>query len=982
MLRGVTVSLAVAVLLVSGGFRGLVSAQRDSQASLELVDGGYVNLLIGISDRVPNNPALLDRIKLIFTEGSKFLFQATRKRVYFKDIHILVPESWEDSAEYSSVTWQRFDQRDVLVDRHSGDVPFVRGLKECGGSGQYIHLTPKYFLSQDSESRFGPYGKLITHEWAHYRWGVFDEYPYPKDVQFYAHSNGNIEAVRCVLKITGRRVLPNKPNECQEDENGLPEPACQFWDDRRGTDYTGSLMYKQFLPAVSTFCEKAANGTPEGNVHNREAPNRQNRLCNGKSIWEVMLKHSDFASGNSENDINVETVPEFTVVKKRPSHIVLVVDTSGSMRGQKLLQLKQASARLVTEILEDGEMLGLVAFAGSSRIVSPLRTLNDVNRDSLLVGINSLVADGSTSIGAGIRQGIQVLQGVSGNREDAAGGKIIVVTDGGENRSPYIADVLPLVNGLGATIDTIALGSQASQHLEMLSTSTGGTAYSLEEESSSLSDVFSKSSTTENSVTSVPITLYSEFIQIPEGQNFTGAVYIDPSIGRDTQFVFGHSQPGSIAVRMTGPNTTLITEGSPEYDANSAFQRIRIAIPGDAQVGRWHFEVSNNPQGVEKVTVLVQSHARENQEPILIESDWGHGTVVPPQIQALYVSVGQGYTPVVDADVRAVVDLPCGNGKETMTLHPKDDGIGADITKDDGVYSSYFTEFCGKGRYSVNIEVINDGQATSVAFGSIIGLGAAINPESTGDDSQYPPEPELRSTGEFRRVSIGGSFKCEESNNCSRSIDMYPPARITDLMATNVDPNTKQIKLTFTAPGDDLSTGKVSYYVIVMSRNVSDIYDNFDGVPEVPLDSFVEGNITETKDAGEIEVFVVRVTETGTFSYAFAVVAIDDDGNRGEPSNVVTSSARERRPVPPSTVSPSAVSPSAVQPSAVQPSGVSLGLVIGCSLGGAVILILVVIIAVFVRRRRRQAKKRETGPRAPHINSSPEDGIDNETYIN
>lgn len=35
--------------------------------------------------------------------------------------------------------------------------------------------------------------------------------------------------------------------------------------------------------------------------------------------------------------------------------------------------------------------------------------------------------------------------------------------------------------------------------------------------------------------------------------------------------------------------------------------------------------------------------------------------------------------------------------------------LGADITKDDGVYSRYFTKFSGNGRYSVRIEVSGKG---------------------------------------------------------------------------------------------------------------------------------------------------------------------------------------------------------------------------------------------------------------------------------
>ena len=32
-------------------------------------------------------------------------------------------------------------------------------------------------------------GKTIVHEWAHYRWGVFDEFPTEDDATFYRHQN-------------------------------------------------------------------------------------------------------------------------------------------------------------------------------------------------------------------------------------------------------------------------------------------------------------------------------------------------------------------------------------------------------------------------------------------------------------------------------------------------------------------------------------------------------------------------------------------------------------------------------------------------------------------------------------------------------------------------------------------------------------------------------------------------------------------------
>ena len=62
-----------------------------------------------------------------------------------------------------------------------------------------------------------------------------------------------------------------------------------------------------------------------------------------------------------------------------------------------------------------------------------------------------------------------------------------------------------------------------------------------------------------------------------------------------------------------------------------------------------------------------------------------------------------GYIPVLGGEVTASVELPCGGETRTTTLQPKDDGTGSDIIKDDGVYSAFFTDFCGQGRYGVSV---------------------------------------------------------------------------------------------------------------------------------------------------------------------------------------------------------------------------------------------------------------------------------------
>jgi calcium-activated chloride channel regulator 4 len=44
------------------------------------------------------------------------------------------------------------------------------------------------------------------------------------------------------------------------------------------------------------FCDKDDDTVPEDKRHNRVAPNAQNKLCDGKSAWEVMRENEDFKS--------------------------------------------------------------------------------------------------------------------------------------------------------------------------------------------------------------------------------------------------------------------------------------------------------------------------------------------------------------------------------------------------------------------------------------------------------------------------------------------------------------------------------------------------------------------------------------------------------------------------------------------------------------------------------------------------------------
>ena len=69
-------------------------------ARVSLVENGYKGLVVAISPEEEENPNLVESIKNLMTKASAELYGATRQRAYFKEVTILVPQTWNlDEAE-------------------------------------------------------------------------------------------------------------------------------------------------------------------------------------------------------------------------------------------------------------------------------------------------------------------------------------------------------------------------------------------------------------------------------------------------------------------------------------------------------------------------------------------------------------------------------------------------------------------------------------------------------------------------------------------------------------------------------------------------------------------------------------------------------------------------------------------------------------------------------------------------------------------
>jgi len=171
----------------------------------------------------------------------------------------------------------------------------------------------------------------------------------------------------------------------------------------------------------------------------------------------------------------VEVVQNVWWYTKRPTNIYLVVDTSGSMEGDKIELTQIALQSFVEQIRGDRDQVGMIAFSNNADVLLSLQPLDDMGRQNLQNTIRQLSASGNTALIDGVWEAYTELL-FYGDSE--AINAIIVMTDGHENNST--ATLLSLrarlqqEKNLTVVIFTIAFGSDADEELMLELAEIGG----------------------------------------------------------------------------------------------------------------------------------------------------------------------------------------------------------------------------------------------------------------------------------------------------------------------------------------------------------------------------------------------------------------------------------------------------------------------------------------------------------------------------
>lgn len=829
------------------GLAVLCLAVNVGSSFIKLGQQGYENVVVRVNDDVPSTDCvkIIDRIQVMMQEASNAMCKALDNRAYLGNVTILVPLNWTADGNClvdSSITWPRIHQADFIVGQDHpayGSRPFSLQYGGCGVSSLgSVHL-PLSFLNGASAK-----GVAIAHEWVHYRYGVFDE-----------------------IGINGDPLYPNGYQITQTESSILPTSCTNVplkgnwlgneWQNSYDNDnVTSSIMFSTELPTINRLCTK--------DDHLKAPPTKQNWLCGGRSVSEIVYSHSDFIS-NSQSMICNQTRFSVATDTHRGYHIVL--DVSSAMVVNNLMEKAKFAASHFIWYLPEGSFVSVDTFGDSySKVQEPIE-LNMTTKNSVLASLDKIqeTSGNTAALGLALDNAVQMFH---------QGMEIIFVTAAQQVPSNFSIYVEEFRRHLIAP-HILALSVQTSKLFSPLA--RDGWLYSIPTWTKTPLVAGTKHWNPQTWIIDTMQSIYSRMrsyrakieertIQLLSG--WTNGTFQLDSPATNLLFSFYHLDDG---------NAMNFRKGflfSPLNEECSILLVKEISLyTADCQIttfekGTWSYFIDVTGSSMVRMDVWFEANSIS---PVKVESwtnsfqnqpiNWATGRVI------VYALVTEQQRAV--SGLNPVVHLIGDNATDVIISVTLNENNPSDVTKGDGIYSA---QLINLPRYSTHFSYILEiiGGTGTVDFGIFNGHPSA---GSSIPSSQPTPRPTS-----FNRYVYGGSFQLIYPYD---GRDVFPPGRITNLAILNFNSNNSTVELNWTGPKDDYdaSTNYIKWFAITGED---------DGTPGVET-SYFNGTIQPLPGSLDRMTYTINVPKTNkSRNVYYRVYGMDTSGNKGQSSNIAT----------------------------------------------------------------------------------------------
>lgn len=838
----------------------LLCARVSGKVFLDAQTYGYTGVVVAVTDNAVQNVTaaleLIDNIKELITNASQFLYTVTGNRLFFEHVTILVPYWWRN---FNGSHFNDFSTNELFhfaavhvgeMNPDHGDSPYTLQRSDCSENGDYIHLTRNYLSSLHDEDYIANYGdpvKVFVGQWVMFRFGVFSEDD--ADLFYYDPGKNKFMPTYCANKaVVGSLINPSTKTLCYVDEFGMPLEYCRFEPEPLHNELlTSSLLFSAKFENINEFCNET--------THNKFAPTLQNRRCRGKSAWEIMRRHSDF-SNTTEVSIN-STVPKFHVVTAhRYPSLVLAIDEAASQNKSVANAILASVSQYVLFAVPVNTLVLVVAIRGNVNDIyvhKCIRLFTD--RMEIVNAVQYIlfnkVADPSHAT---------LLNHEMSHLHDFSSGAVVYITTSacvtGNWSSLKGARFLPVFVNAAPNQDLVKLADDSDGK----SYAFFGNEWQLEEDLSSA--LFDSSHYWDGDQI---VQIFSAIVN--DDQRLPLSYLLDEDLIEHARVVISSTNDEALKddLFLVSPDHFYYGNDTMIFSVNNCrtFQNFSLT---NATAGMWSVRSSQQLQHGVVLVIKVFAVVPQITPVVVASADIDKYSVqayddnIP--IPRLTIVLKKGGGLVDAASVTVTIFTPLVNGSSSnVTKTPRDDGSGADVMIDDGVYSMYVNHITANGVYKLVPKVYG-------------GNGIDCISGMSSDCFQRAPCPLY--------IQVSGYVEGTSDN--------ISPGNITDLVG-KVKFNALDdavVSLIWMAPGDASNDGKAWGYDLRLFETFEDASD-FIGGWNITDSMIVDGSL-DPMPPGQNQTVTVKLLSLA-FAYMgtgyISVRAFDEDGNYADGSNIL-----------------------------------------------------------------------------------------------